>query len=163
MKLLVAGLAAALCTASATNATVWVLHAHLDGLQEVPPVATPGVGFVELTLDDLTGQVTLISGSFSGLLSPATVAHIHGLAPVGVNAGVLIPLDVTTATSGTLGGSGTLTAPNIAGMLDGLTYINVHTGLFPGGEIRGQLIVIPAPGALAMIGAVGLLAMRRRR
>jgi hypothetical protein len=25
-------------------------------------------------------------------------------------------------------------------MLDGLTYVNIHTELYPGGELRGQIV-----------------------
>lgn len=40
-------------------------------------------------------------------------------------------------------------------------YVNIHTQDYPGGEVRGQ--VIPAPGALAMLGLAGVAAGRRRR
>jgi hypothetical protein len=41
--------------------------------------------------------------------------------------------------AGTITGGGTLTAVQVQGMLDGLTYVNLHTDLIPGGEIRGQV------------------------
>ena len=36
-------------------------------------------------------------------------------------------------------GGGTLTPEQVEGMLDGLTYVNVHSDLHPPGEIRGQI------------------------
>ena len=62
----------------------------IDGLQEVPPVVTPGIG---------TGMVTLqpsgmldFNSNFGGLLAPEIAAHFHGPVPAGMNAGVQIPL-----------------------------------------------------------------------
>jgi len=47
----------------------------------------------------------------------------------------------------------TLTAqlPNI---LAGRSYLNFHTTQFPGGEIRGQITVVPEPSTLALLGTV---------
>ncbi|MBI4580600.1 MAG: CHRD domain-containing protein [Planctomycetes bacterium] len=143
--------------------TVRLFTASLDGLQEVPPVATPGTGSATATLDDVTGDVVLTSGSYTSLVAGTTAAHIHGPAPVGVNAGVLIPLSTTGGTSGTLSGSGTLSAANTANMIAGLMYVNVHTSFKPGGEIRGQLIEVPEPATLGLMGLCGLLVLRRRR
>ncbi len=48
-------------------------------------------------------------------------------------------------------------------LLNNLTYINVHSNRNTGGEIRGQLIVVPEPGTIGLLalGAIGLLARRR--
>ena len=42
--------------------------------------------------------------------------------------------------SGGLSGSVPLTVNNLLNVIDGQTYINFHTAINPGGEIRGQLM-----------------------
>lgn len=146
---------------STALADLKVYNIVIDGLQEVPPVATPGSGQATITLDTVTGDVN-VSGTFSALIGTTTAAHVHGLAGPGVNAGVLFALTIDLgASSGTFSGASTLSAPNIQGMLDGLTYINIHSTFRPGGEIRGQ--IVPAPGAASMLALAGIAACRRRR
>jgi len=140
------------------GAEIHVYNFDLEGLQEVPPNASPGSGSATVTLDDVTGDVS-VTGVFQDLVGSATASHIHGLAAPGVNTGVLIGLTVVGTTSGTISGGGTLSPANVQGMLDGLTYVNLHSSVFPGGELRGQ--VVPEPGALALL-AVGALLLRRR-
>lgn len=139
------GIAAALSFAGPASALgTHTLFAVLTGANEVPPVVTGGIGTCTVTLDDVTGSVS-VTGSFSGLTSNASAAHIHGLAGPGVNGGIIVGLTETGGTSGNVSGGGTLTPAEITGMLNGLTYINVHTTMNPGGEIRGQVLTsVPA-------------------
>jgi len=50
-------------------------------------------------------------------------------------------------------------------LLAGRIYINLHTSTFPGGEILGQMLLVPEPGTVAALltGLTGLIAIRRRR
>lgn len=133
----------------------------LDGLQEVPPVATPGFGSCDLDFDDVTGDFDLAC-TFSDLVLAASNAHIHGPADYGVSAGVLVQLVWTPAISGTVTGSGTFTPTVLQHVLDHMTYVNVHSSFRPGGEIRGQMVPEPTTAMLLGLGAVTLIARRRR-
>ena len=116
------------------------------------------------------------------------MAHIHGPAAPGSNAGVIWgfigtpfndnnPMDVvvTPFASGVGGtvsskwdlpeGQNTTFAAQVGNILAGLTYLNFHTVQFGGGEVRGQILVVPEPETylLMLAGLAGLGAMVRRR
>lgn len=138
----VAGASAALLalTSRASKADSTTYKADLKGSSEVPPNTTSGTGSGTVTIDSATHKITY-NVTFSGLTGPATAAHIHGPAPAGKNAGVMVWLSTKgkTATS-PISGSATLTAAQASDLANGLCYINVHTAANPGGEIRGQLM-----------------------
>ena len=115
----------------------------LSGDQQVPPVATDATGSATVTL---VGDAMTVSGDFSGLSSPVveiagTPAHIH-MAPPGENGDVIFPLNVSAAEDGTSGIfslSTTLTPEQLDAFNAGELYINIHTEMNQGGEIRGQI------------------------
>jgi hypothetical protein len=113
----------------------------LTGPQEVPPVQTPGSGTAKLTYDPSTRVVTW-DVSFSGLTTQATMAHFHGPAAAGKNAGVKIwisqkgNMEMTSPVSG----QATLSEDEAKMFEAGDMYINVHTKTNPNGEIRGQVV-----------------------
>jgi len=111
----------------------------LTGAAQVPPVKTNGTGKADLTYDPANGKVTW-SITFSGLSGPATMAHFHGPAAAGANAGVLIWLSQKGGSADSpIKGEATLTPEQAAQFAAGQWYINVHTKDNPGGEIRGQV------------------------
>ncbi|MCW5659266.1 MAG: CHRD domain-containing protein [Burkholderiaceae bacterium] len=154
-------LAAAASAALATGPRQ--LRADLTGFEEVMPVSTPGKGQMRLFIypDRSTIAYEL---SYSGLEADATQAHIH-FGQLSVNGGISVFLctnldngpagtQACPLRSGTV--SGVITASSVlgpdpqgiaAGEIDAfvealrerLTYVNVHTTRWPGGEIRGQI------------------------
>ena len=141
IALLVVGM---ILVAGGAQATIFNYVLTLDGLQETPPNASPGSGSGTADINDVANTVTLFV-TFSGLVGSQTAAHIHTGA-VAVAGPVIVPLPLGSPISGTF----SLTAPQVALMLAGDTYVNVHSTLFPGGEIRGQ-IVVPEPGTLSLV------------
>jgi len=129
---------AGLATLIAGVATAQNYGASLDGLQEVPPNNSPATGSAMFVLD--ANQMLHVTCNFSGLLAPVTAAHIHAPAPPGVNAGIRFPLiPPAPPTSPIILTVGPLTAQDVVNLNTGLSYINIHTTMFPGGEIRGQI------------------------
>jgi hypothetical protein len=141
------------------------LDANLDPFQEVPPHNTPGYGSADLTLTGTTLSINVSTGIYADLLAGATVVRLQDAA-VGASGPTIgtFNLDTPGNTSGTFSGSVTgLTAGQVTDVLAGNTYINIADSVYPSGEIRGQIYTVPEPGSLAIVGGVGLLAMRRRR
>ena len=110
----------------------------LNGATEAPPKTTDGKGTVSASLDT-TSKVLTYGVEYTGLSGPATAAHFHGPAEPGANAGVAVPL-ATPASP--IQGTATLTDAQMADLMAGKWYANVHTAANPAGEIRGQ--VVPA-------------------
>jgi CHRD domain len=154
---IIAAVAAGVLVAPAAYSQTQSFSASLSGANEVPPINTAGTGDFEMK--NQQGMITF-SLNFSDLSSTLTVAHLH-FAPTKVSGGVMIFLcggggqpDCPAATEGTI--TGTITAANVTGPttqgidvgdLDsaleavhtGLSYVNMHTTNFAGGEIRGQV------------------------
>lgn len=159
--------AAALLVAAPMGAqATTTFQAVLGGIQEVPPNASPATGLATVVLNNSQDQIT-VDVSWTGLLAPASAGHIHGPAPVGSNAGVMFPLAGVSGTSGSIVTQQFAISPTQVNWLQqGLLYVNIHTSTFPGGEIRGQLTVVPEPSSLLSLAgclpALGLLKLRRR-
>jgi hypothetical protein len=121
------------------SANAWadslMFHATLDAKTEVPPKDSKGTGMLMATLDTKTKMLSY-EITYSGLTGPATMAHFHGPALPGANAGVAVPFkDPNSGAKATV----PLTDAQIADLEAGKWYVNVHTAANPGGEIRGQV------------------------
>jgi len=158
-------IAAAAWVAAPASATTFNLTASLDCAQAAAGAGTcgaggSGTGSATITYDDVTNLLSW-SLSYSGLSGTANAAHFHGPAAPGVNAGVQVGI----GTANPAIGSATLSATQEGYLLSELLYINVHTTTFSGGEIRGQVLLVPEPATLAMagVGVLALLGLARRR
>ena len=127
-------LALALVAAPA-GAAIVEFDATIDGAQETPPNASAAMGMGTFVMD--TEANTLSFSIFLTVLPPSgeTAAHIHGFAPPGTPAGILFPLPAGNPKNGVWNYDEAQEADIIAG----LTYVNIHSVDFPGGEIRGQI------------------------
>src|ERR687888_1398960 len=128
---------------------------RMSSYQEVPSISTTARGSFEARISGSTIEYKL---TYSGLSSSALAAHIH-LGQVGVNGGIAAFLcggggKPACPASGTV--TGTITSSDVIGpasqgisageiselidaMRAGVTYANVHTSNFGGGELRGQI------------------------
>ena len=144
---------------SPTAANQMTFGADLKTTNEVPPIANDeksANGTATITFDltrDSAGKITAATAKFdfnvkdlpSG--SKVTLAHIHGPAPAGQNAGVLVNTGLTPDT-GLPGPTVTFTKTGVnvdAALMQQILdnpanyYFNVHTTMNPGGVVRGQL------------------------
>ncbi|HEY1301652.1 MAG TPA: CHRD domain-containing protein [Stellaceae bacterium] len=132
-------MAAAVWAAGPAYAAPVSFSVPMSGAEEVPPVQTGGTGTANITYDPATRVVTW-SITYSGLTSPATMAHFHGPAAPGKNASVVIWLSKKgSPPSSPITGSATLTPAQAKQFTAGEWYANIHTKDHPAGEIRGQV------------------------
>jgi Cu/Zn superoxide dismutase len=144
MKLLhvaVGGMIAAGLAFTAANAATTKLKASLTSAQEVPANDSKGKGSAEFTIDSATKEISW-KVTFDGLSGDAVAAHIHGPADAGANAGVEVNIGKESGggLKSPMEGKFTLTDAQLADVMAGKTYVNVHTAANKGGEIRGQIM-----------------------
>ena len=102
-----------------------------------------GVGQVRATL---AGDRLTITGTFEGLASPATAAHVH-IAPAGERGPAVGPLEVSTSPEGDITGSVVLSIEDSAALLAQSLYIQIHSEENPDGELRGWIYDVADLGA----------------
>jgi len=122
-----------------------------------------GAGTIEGTFDDESNELSYTI-SWANLTSLVTNMHFHVGAP-GVSGGVALGVPGPWASPQSATGI-VLDATQESQLLGGDWYVNIHTGDFSGGEIRGQVGVaeIPEPGgAVLALAGLSLAALRRRR
>ena len=143
---------------------------------------SPGTGYGTVTYN-AAAQTLTVTLTFSGLESPTATPpggpilfpfvepytnDFPGSAGV---PGVTMGTYVTTLTPASLlldtanGINGITFAEAVNDIEAGETYFNIHTELYPNGEIAGQITVIPEPASLTLLtlGLGGILAIARFR
>jgi uncharacterized protein (DUF1800 family) len=107
--------------------------------QMVPQGASLSLGFGSASLVLAANQATaVLHYTYSNLSGPIVAQHIHG-------PGGPILFDIDTSTPDAMGGrtwtiapAGGFTVPQIlAALFAGQCYINLHTAMYPSGEIKG--------------------------
>ncbi|HEY3296392.1 MAG TPA: CHRD domain-containing protein [bacterium] len=111
--------------------------AHLTGSQETPPNASPAAGNATFFLDD-TGDSLHFNLAWSGLTGTFTATHIHH-APPGVPGAIVFSL-VPFVQGNTAIGAWAIPESSKTDLRAGNLYVNVHSSVFPAGEIRGQIL-----------------------
>lgn len=105
----------------------------LGGAEEVPPVSTPAKGSGTITVkDDMSVAGSVMTSGMEGIM-----AHIHHGA-----AGKNGPPIVTMTKSGNswmVPEGSKLTGEQYRAFKAGELYVNVHSAMHKGGEVRGQI------------------------
>lgn len=113
-----------------------LVASRLLGSNEVPAVVTNALGVATVTFNDTYTEATL-NVTVSNLSSAFTGLHIHkGMA--GENGPVIFDF-TTTFASGRSTATFAVTKADVAALIDGAYYLNVHTANHPNGELRAQL------------------------
>jgi hypothetical protein len=115
----------------------------LNNAQETTGATGGGSGFFSYTV---AGDELCYTLEVRNLTAAAVAAHIHP-APRHVAGPVAVPLATPPAATSSVSGcitasaSGAMTPAELAAIVANprAFYVNVHTLMFPGGEVRGQL------------------------
>ena len=88
----------------------------------------------------LTGAKLTVTGTFDGLLSPATTARVHRGPAMGVRGASFAELTVTKAPKGTISGSIDLTPEQLRALNAGQLYIQISSEKAPDGNLWGWFV-----------------------
>lgn len=149
--------ATSLFIAQPSHAVTHLLSGAMDVFQATTNAGNVGNGTGTILGDYDSNSNTLnYSLTWENLTSDVTNMHFHLGAP-GVPGGV--DLGVPGPWSSPQVGSGiALTDDQENNLLSGNWYLNIHTTMFGGGEIRGQVGVTPVPEPTSFgLGLLGLL------
>lgn len=161
---------ASLLGASAAMPQGGTATVRLRAFEEVPAISSAGAGRFDAVISE-DGQSIDYTLSYRDLKGVVSQSHLH-YAQRGVNGAIFVFLcsNLGNGPAGTQACPpapaeihGTITAADVLGVpaqgipagslfaglrgiRGGVVYVNVHTNLFPGGEIRGQLSFTPTEG-----------------
>lgn len=113
------------------------LHGRLSPMPVTSATVKTITGQGQVTAK-LNGTTLTIEGQFEGMSSSATMAHIH-LGPKAVPGPVILRLDVSAGSSGTISGSLTLSPEQVRALHAESLYVQIHSETNPEGELRGWL------------------------
>jgi hypothetical protein len=96
-----------------------------------------GIGTATATL---SGNKLAVDGTFEGLRTPATTAHLHLSRVAGVRGPAMLDLTVTHAISGGVSGSFDLNPEQVEALKKGRFYIQIESEKAPDGNLWGWLM-----------------------
>ncbi len=115
-----------------------LIFAELNGEQEVPAIDTQANGLAAITLNEAASQITIHANT--SRIDDASNAHLHN-AFGGVSGSVEFGLiQDGSRPAHWFAEEQALDAAQMAAVLAGSTYVNVHSPAYTAGEIRGQVI-----------------------
>jgi CHRD domain len=131
----------ALLARPAAAETLIAFDCLLNGAQENPPVNSPSQGVALVLLVKETNKVCYRL-SFSPLAGTEILAHFHAPGAPGVNAPIIVNIDPPgpSPIGSPKHGCVDFTKDQVKMLTKGLVYINVHSTVATGGEIRGQVL-----------------------
>ena len=106
----------------------------------VEPSTQAGITGTGSASATLVGTRLSITGTFEGLLTPATVARVHRGLATGVRGSAFFDLNVSRATSGSISGSVDLTNDQMESLRQGRIYVQIHSEDAPEGNLWGWLL-----------------------
>jgi hypothetical protein len=124
-------------TAAAQNPQTFKTRLAPVALDAAMKSTIAGTGSATATL---SGAKFTVNGTFEGLKSNATMAHIHQGSAPGVRGAKLLDLTVTKSMNGTLSGSFDLTPDQIESLKKGKWYVQIHSAKAPDGNLWGWLL-----------------------
>jgi hypothetical protein len=140
-----------------------VVRAHLVGVNEVPSVSSPATAWFRAVIDEEAGTISYTL-RYEGFLNTVTQSHFHfgqHHTSGGISVFICTNLGNSPGSPGCPAASaeisGVATAANVIGptgqgiapgefaellaaIRAGSVYVNIHSNIFPAGEIRGQVI-----------------------
>ena len=112
-----------------------VYRARLSPMPTTPQTVNTILGEGEVILT-LNGNSLTVDGTFTGMSSAATGAHIHN-GPPAQPGPVIHTLEVSQATNGSVNGTISLTEEQVEALINNEFYIQIHSESNPPGELRG--------------------------
>ena len=122
---------------------MFALSGSASGSKEIPTNTSTGTATLTGTYNKSTNSLSYMI-NWTGLTGNLSAAHFHGPATATESAGPM--LDITIGTNGLSGStSATVTVTDAfeTALLDGKVYYNLHTALYPNGEVRSQVAASP--------------------
>ena len=116
-----------------------VYRARLSPMPTTPQTVSTILGEGEVILT-LNGNSLTVDGTFTGMSSAATGAHIHN-GPPAQPGPVIHTLEVSQANNGSVNGTISLTDEQVEALINNEFYIQIHSESNPPGELRGWVFL----------------------